>query len=227
MKIVIGAILLAGQPLCAQSPDTGLYTPKMEVLFGVSNIVVKRAVAQPGLNNSYGNATLRGVELSVMGAQGGGVRGRFETGSIAGGQLVPAAGKVESLVATLVMGKPEFALLGGYRMTTIVYNGERRFYMPELGFEGGKHFAGAGTLVKAAVTYRRTIADAKGDSVRVSGLEARTSVLYVPPRLPLYIELGYRRDVANVIRPSNAIARREETSAVILSLGLQTGLSVR
>lgn len=222
--VALAALCCAPQLLSAQSADTGLYTPKTEIRFAVSSIALKRAVSQPGCNNSYGNATLRGLELLVMGAQGGGLRGRFETGSVAGAQSVPAAGKMQNVVASLIMGRQEFALVGGFRMMTIVFNGERRFYMPELGLEGGKHFAGAGTLLKAAVTYRRTITEAKGDSVRLSGLEARTSVLYIPPRLPFYVELGYRRDLLELSRPSNDVTRREENSAVILSLGLQSGL---
>jgi hypothetical protein len=99
--------------------------------------------------------------------------------------------------------------------------------MPELGVEGGRHFAGAGVHVKAGVNYRRMLSEAEQDSVTGSGLEARTSVVYVPPRLPVFLELGYRRDVMAFSDPSKIVVRREETSSVIISIGLQSGLSVR
>jgi hypothetical protein len=228
MRMLAAAFLFAAGPVYAQAqPDSSLYTPKMEVRFAISNISLRRAVSLAGAGDFYGNGNLNGIEAMIMGARGGGLRARYETGTIGGGSAVPSAGKFENLVGSLIMGRHEFALVGGYRVSTMLYNGQRHFHMPELGVEGGKHFAGAGTLLKGAVSYRRMISEDKVDSLLLSGVEARTSVLYVPPKGPLYIELGYRRDVTRFQKPDNIVVRREEASAVILTIGLQTGLSVR
>jgi hypothetical protein len=223
--VILGLVLRVPAP--AHSQDSSLFTPTRELRFGVSNIALKRAVSFPGSSISYGNASLRGLELVTMGAHGGGIRLRYETGSVPGSGALPAAGKVENLIGNIVMGTHDLALVAGYRLATLMWNGERQYHMPEVGFEGGRYFVGAGVLVKAAAMYRRMLTEAKHDSMKISGLEGRTSVLYVPPRGPVYIELGYRREVLAFNNPSSAIVRREEQSAVVLSLGIQTGLSVR
>ena len=226
--LLFGASLLAGVALQApaQSPDTSLFTPVRELRFGISNIALKRAVSYPGLSVSYGNTSLRGLEVLTMGAHGGGVRIRYETGSL-GATTFAAGGKVENLVGHIIMGSHDFALLGGYRLTKIDWNGERQLHMPEVGIEGGRHFGGAGLLVKGSFTYRRMLTETKTDSIKSSGLEGRTSVLYVPQRVPVYLELGYRREVLDYRNPASAVVRRDELSAVVLSIGLQSGLSVR
>lgn len=225
--LLVGLVVGAAVQAPAQGSDTSLFTPSRELRVGVSSISLKRAVSFPGQSVSYGNMNLRGLEVMTMGAHGGGVRVRFETGSVSGSPSFAAGGKMENLVGHLILGGHEFALIAGYRLSSVTWNGERTFHMPEIGFEGGRHFAGAGILVKGSASYRMMLTEAKLDSVKSSGFEGRTSVLYVPPRMPIYLEVGYRREVLAFQNPAEAIVRRDEGSAVVITVGLQSGLSVR
>ena len=226
-QLWLGLAVFLAAPVLAQSPDTSLYTPRSEFRAGVSSISLKRAVSMPGLNVGYSNASLIGLEFLTMGANGGGLRLRYESGTDGRTNSLLAGGKIQNVVGHLIMGRREFALVGGYRLSSFEWSGKRQFHMPELGLEGGKYLAGAGILVKGSAMYSRMFQKAKLDSVVSSGIEARTSVLYVPPKGPVYVELGYRREVSSYKNPNSAIVRREEASAEVLSIVLQSGLSVR
>lgn len=221
------ALICAATPLAAQGADTTLFTPRSELRIGATAGFLKRVVSNTSGGLSQASATLRGLEFFGLFADGGGLRLRYEMGTLPGGPTPLAAGKFESLDARAVLGTHSFAFVPGYLMRGTTWEGEvRRFGLVQAGAELGRAFTGAGLQVKAAGTYMRTVQEAKSDSVGVSGIEGRTSVLYAPPKWPVFVEMGYRREVLAYKR-DGAIDRREENSIVTLSIGLQAGIPGR
>jgi hypothetical protein len=211
----------------AQQPDTTLYTPKTEVRFGFVSTSVKRAVSLGGDTVTSAGASVQGVEFQVWAPTGGGLRARYDVGTLPGGSSLAAAGKFESLDGRVLLGVPGFALVPGFLMRAVTWNGEvRRFNLAMLGLEVGRRFGGAGFHVRGGGMYIRAPWKGKADSLITSGVEAHTSMVYAPPRLPLYVSLGYRREVMAHKRES-VVARREENSGIVFSVGLQTGMPER
>lgn len=210
-----------------QATDTSLYTPKPEVRMSALNVALKRSVSVAGASVTYSNSSLHGAEFQAMGSGGGGIRALYETGTLPGGNTVAAAGKMESFDVRLLLGVPAFAVVPGYLLRSVNWNGEqRRFHIGMLGAEFGRRFGGAGFQVMGGGMYLRTPTEAKSDSITASGVQAHTSILYSPPRFPVYVQLGYRREVL-AFKNGDVVARREESSGVILSLGLLVGMPKR
>lgn len=214
-------------PSCglAQAADTSLYTPRGTARVGVGVTSVRRAVSiADSVWKQSGSA--QGAELELWAPTGGGLRARYVTGTI--GEGGPAVdGKLDVLDARFLLGVPGLALVPGYQLRQANWNGQRRqTHLAMIGMELGRRFGGSGVHVRAGATYLREPKESKGDSLVMSGVEAQSSVVYSPPRLPLFFEVGYRRDVFAYKRESVA-ARREENSGLILSIGVQTGLPAR
>ncbi|MBK8056877.1 MAG: hypothetical protein IPK33_03045 [Gemmatimonadetes bacterium] len=176
---------------------------------------------------STSSGTLSGAELWYGDDDGSAVMLRYQSGTLRGAPTALSSGKVAYLDSRVMLGNHAFALVGGYTMRTMRYEGtDRRFHLPRAGLRAGYRFAGSGVTLRAAGSYVRTTAKAKADSVEADGLDGETAVLYIPPRLPLYVELGYRRELFN-LRREGEVFRREEMGGVLLSVGLQYGLSTR
>lgn len=220
--VVAFAARLEGQAI-----DTLLFTPKAESRLSVMNVALKRAVSVAGSSVTYANASLRGAEAQAIGSRGGGVRIRYETGTLPGGSSVASAGKFESIDGRLLLGVASFSVVPGYLLRSVDWNGEqRRFGLAMLGAELGRRFWGSGFQVRGGAMYLRMPKEAKADSIVASGIEAHTALLYAPPRTPLFVQLGYRREVL-AFKNGDVVARREESSGVMLSLGLQAGMPKR
>lgn len=210
----------------AQAPDTSLYTASLDVRLGATQAALKRAVGV-GTGVAYDNTTLRGVELFLMGAQPGGLRLSYEVATLPSGAGNSSGLKYEIVDARIYLGTHFFSIVPGWTLRSMPWNAaQRRFSIPQLGLEGGRAFPGAGLLVKMGGQYLRTVDAAKVDSVEMWGILAHTSVTYAPPRYPVYIGIGYRREITT-FRRGSLTDRRDETTAVVLSAGIQSGISKR
>lgn len=218
-------LVLLPQRALAQGADTSLYTPRGTARLGLAVTSMQRAAS---IGDSVWNqsGSVQGAELELWGATGGGLRARYAGGTIGkGGAAVD--GKFETLDARFLLGVPGVAVVPGYQLRKVSWSGQRRVtHLAMIGLEVGRRLGGSGVYARGGATYLREPKEAKGDSLMLTGFEAHSSVVYFPPRLPVFVELGYRRDVLAYKRES-LVARREENSGLILSLGVQTGMPAR
>lgn len=226
MRCAMGIALLT-MPLGAQGNDTTAYTRKPEVRFGGLSMRLARAVAAANGAVTRADANLAGVEFVAKDAGGAGVQLRYAASEIAGSPSSTAAGKLEYVDGKLFIGSRMFAVTTGYRLRTFRYPlTDRRLHLAHAGAQAGYRFAGAGVELAASGSYLRSLRKDKSDSLETSGLEGETSITYAVPRLPLYLGLGYRRELFDLKR-GNTFPRREELGGLMLTIGVQTGLSTR
>lgn len=209
------------------SSDSTGFTRRAEVRAGFLSSPVNRAISGAVGPVSVSSASLAGGEFWALDAGGSGIMVRYATGTLDGPTTAESSGKLEYVDGRLLLGQRAFSLVLGYTLRTSRYLGkDRRFSVPRAGVQAGYHFAGSGVMLRGAGSYVRTVKKSESDSLEADGLEGETAILYVPPRLPFYIELGYRRELWNLTKES-VVARREEIGGVMLSVGLQYGLSTR
>jgi hypothetical protein len=189
---------------------------------------IKRAISGATGPVSISSASLTGGEFWALDGSGGaGIMVRYASGTLDGAASSLSSGKLEYLDGRVLLGERKLALILGYTMRTQAYGGEdRSFNLPRAGIQGGYHFAGSGVVLRAAGSYLRTVKRADSDSLEADGIEGETAFLFVPPRVPFYVELGYRRELFNLKKAKNVV-RREEVGGVMLSIGMQYGLSTR
>ena len=188
---------------------------------------LKRAVSASDGAISSADANLNGAEFVAKDADGNGVRLRYASAEVVGAATSIAAGKLEYVDGTVVLGGKSVAITGGYRLRTFRYPlTVRRLHYAHAGFQAGYRFAGAGFELTAGGSYVRSITQEKSDSVLVSGLEGETAIRYNVPRLPLFVTFGYRRELFD-LKKGATFPRREELGGIVFAVGVQTGLSSR
>lgn len=207
--------------------DSTGWTPRTVVRAAFLTSSLKRAASLETGPVSTSSATMIGGEFWALDKSGSGLMLRYARGSMDGATSSLSSGDMEYIDARVFVGVPEFAVILGGMSRTSVYNGEnRRFLVPRAGIQSGYTFAGTGVTLRVAGSYVRTVKKESSDSVEANGLEGETSILYVPPRLPFYVELGYRRELWN-LKKESLYVRREELGGLVFLVGLQTGLSTR
>jgi hypothetical protein len=210
-----------------QVADSSNSTARGETRIGLLTVGTRRYLAEGTGAARSASTTLSGAEFMLRSADGAGMFGRYESGTIAGPDNNPVAGKVEVLDGRFILGTRSFALVVGYlARTSRVDDESRRIGLGRAGLEIGRAFEGAGFMVNVGGYYLRTIRAAKKDSLEADGLEGETSIVYAPPRWPVYVQVGYRREVFNH-KKEDLVLRREELGKFILGVGIQSGLSPR
>jgi hypothetical protein len=215
----------------AQLPDTSAYTPVGELRIGVGSASSRRSASTESGPVHRSSAAVSFAEFVARSSDGAGVQLRYETGdfprtpSIGLSDL--SGGVTEDIDGRLFLGGRRFSLVAGYLLRKFTMTAdERQLGLARAGVEGGYIFSGAGMSVSIGGSYIRTLKAHKLDSLEADGIEGQTSVMYAPKGLPVYVQLGYRRDLFAIKKESNVL-RRYETSRVVLSAGLQSGLSSR
>jgi len=204
MRSILKAALLAGiaMPvvLVAQDPGAGSVSDPTHIELGVFTAPTTRAVTALTGPIIRSNASLQGAELSIHAAgDGGAFVARYSVGTLPGAGSSIAGGKLEYADGLAFLGGRSFALGLGYALRTFAFNGkERRFPMPEAGFQTGYFFPGAGIALGVNVTYARMISADKADSLLSDAIQGATAVTYAPPRFPLFARLEYRRELFNL-----------------------------
>ena len=222
---VVLALGAAGLPLLAQ--DSTAYTSKPEIRFGLVSDGVTRAMSLAGAPPFKQTARLNGVDFLARSTKSGGIQARYLKGEFDGPLTDASAGPLEYIDGRVLIGPRKFAVHLGYLGRTQNYNEEkRRFDLARGGVQMTYQFEGAGIGLNLAGSYLRTITKAKDDSLEADGFEGETSLLYAVPRVPVFVQLGYRREIFNISKESNNL-RREEVSGVLLSVGVHYGLSTR
>lgn len=233
MRLTTAVLAALGVPLTlsAQGPDTSAYTPRGEIRLGVGTASSHRSAATE-LGPVYrSSANVSYVEFVARAADGSGAHLRYETGKFpATGSLGTSdlsAGVTEDIDGRLMLGGRRFAFVAGYLLRKFDYQAaEKRLGLARAGVEGGYLFGGAGFAVSLGGSYIRTLTQAKEDSLEADGIEGQTTLTYAPRMLPVYVQLGYRRDLFALRKESNVL-RRYETSRVTLAVGLQSGIAAR
>lgn len=213
--------------LTAQTADSTGYTRKPEVRFGGMAMRLHRAVTGVSGPVARADVDLKGAEFVAKDAGGAGVQLRYAVADIAGSASSMAAGKLEYVDGRLIIGSKSFAVTTGYRLRTFRYPAvDKRVGLAQAGAQAGYRFAGSGLELVASGTYYRTVKKDAKDSLEVSGLEGETAIMYTAPRVPLYVSLGYRRELFDLKR-GETFPRREELGGLIFAVGVQAGLNTR
>ena len=213
------------QPV-APRPDETAATREFRVsAFSISG---KRSVTFPAAGVSSATPTLTSLELVLRGGDGG-IRLRYETAVRSGG--VPAGDPITYLDGRFNLGATAFNFEVGYLLRRETFAGaDTSVGFVRGGFRGDYHVgAASGIVVGWAASYLRQPNPASGKT-QAEGIEGETSVLYTPPGLPLYVQLGFRREIMR-FTPSDTPAtgtaptrRLEEMSLLFIGIGFQRGL---
>jgi hypothetical protein len=223
----LGALAAIAVQAAAQSTHSSTYTPTPEVRFGATVTPTKRAASAATALVSEAQTSLKGVEFLLRASGGSGLVVRYEAGTLPGSVSNPASGKFELIDGHLLIGERSFAVIAGYTLRTSAFSGrDNRLGLARAGIQVGRFFPGAGFEVTLDGSYVRTPQKDKVDSVEADGIEVQTALTYIPPRVPLYVQLGYRRETFN-LKKEDLVLRREELSKLILTVGVQYGLLVR
>lgn len=211
----------------AQSADSTAFTNRPEIRFALLSDGITRAMAVDE-NPSFKRSTrLNGVEFVARSTKSGGVQLRYVKGQLDGPLSDASSGPLEYVDGRVFIGPRKFAVGLGYLGRSQNFNQtKRRFDLARGGLNMTYHFDGAGLGFNFAGSYLRTVTKTKADSLEAEGFEGETGVLYAVPRLPVFLQLGYRRELFRIFK-EDATLRREEVSGVLLSLGVQYGLSTR
>lgn len=220
-------VMLSASATRAQGVDTTAYTRRPEVRFAVMTDGITRAMSLDDKPSFKRASRLNGVEFVARSIRSGGVQLRYMKGDLDGPTTDASAGPLEYVDGRLLIGPRNFAVGLGYRGRTQTFNQEkRRFDLARGGVQMTYQFEGAGVGFTFAGSYLRTVTKSKVDSLEAEGFEGETGVLYAVPKLPVFLQLGYRRELFRVFRKDDTL-QREEVSGVLLSLGVQYGLSTR
>ena len=208
----------------AQSPDS-LYQPAMDLRVGGALESAVRTVAVGSGGSTRSSGSLREAEFLVRAPEGMGVLFRYETGSLPPGVAGEPTAGFRSVDGVVLVGAHVASLALGYQFRWNPLGSEtRRLGLARLGAEFGRRAEAIGIAVRASGAYLRAIRPDGPDSLQADGIDAETNVTYAPRGLPVYLDLGYRRETFRLWRPTGTF-RREESSKVIVGIGFQYGLS--
>jgi hypothetical protein len=227
-QILVAILTVAAAPVArAQSADSTAYTRRPEIRFALMSDGITRAMAVETSPSFKRSTRLNGVEFLARSTKSGGVQLRYVKGDLGGPTSDASSGPLEYVDGRVFIGPRKFAVALGYLGRSQNFNqAKRRFDLARGGLNMTYHFDGAGVGFNFAGSYLRTVTKTKADSLEAEGFEGETGVLYAVPKLPVFLQLGYRRELFRIFKESDTI-RREEVSGVLLSLGLQYGLSTR
>lgn len=192
--------------------------PPLEMRVAVLSLMTNLSVAS-GTTAATASASLAGAELVFRSLDGGGILMRYASGSVGSGVT---AGKLSLLDGRLEIGSRTVLLELGYMLRSesvsgvTTQNGYARG-----GFRTNFHFGSSGIVADLEASYFKDPSQEK-NGITGSGIEGESSVLYAIPKLPIYVQLGFRRETWNYTGPVAVSA--EEWSTVFLGGGFQLGL---
>lgn len=215
-----------GQSAGATAPPAvvlaDIVSSSRELRLAAFTVSGKRSVTLSATDVASATPSLKSVELVWRGTDAG-IRLRYETASTSG--QLPAGAAITYLDGRVNFGGKHFNLEVGYMLrqeklaavdtsTGLISGGFRGDY---------RVGAAAGIIVGWAATYLRQPTPPSGASW-AEGVEGEISVLYAPPRYPVYVQLGYRREVMRVTGGSSPTRQFEELSLMFIGIGFQLGL---
>jgi hypothetical protein len=217
MKLIAAALIALPAFVAAQVPADAavLKTPgakKWEIRLGGFMVNGERSAA---FNNSVSTATgsLKGVEVLLRGSA---VGLQFRSSESAFG----SPPDVINADASLILGPPVFSVfIGGGKRAISSTLGTNVFTFARVGLQMTFGIGGTGLRGQfGGWAY----APGPDDKERMEmGGEGEASILYSPPKLPLFLQLGYRTEVFKSITPSSATP--EEVRGLRLGAGIQFG----
>jgi hypothetical protein len=191
-------------------------------LAGFTNMST-RTTATATTANASTSPSMMGAEFALRSLNGGGLFVRFSEGTLS---PAPTLVKMSFLDGRLELGGRTVVLELGYLLKSendggvLTQTGYAR-----AGFRTAFHFGSSGVVAEMEASYFRDPTQEKS-GITGSGITGESSVLYTPPKLPFYLQLGYRRDAwayTYTGTPVGAITA-EEWSTVFLGVGFQLGL---
>ena len=223
---LIAAALLAAFPALVNAQATQAGTPstdsakaaklpgakKWEIRLGGFMVSGQRDAA---FNNTVTTATgsLKGVEV-LMRAPGIGVQVRSSESAFGNPPDVINAD------ASLILGPPVFSVfVGGGKRALSSTLGSTVFTYARVGLQMTFNIGGTGLRAQFGGWG---LAAGPEDKERMDpGAEGEASILYSPPRVPLFVQLGYRNEIFKSKSPSSATP--EEIRGLRLGAGIQFG----
>ena len=189
----------------AQGRDTTNTVPA-ELRLGLVSMGTRRVVLEaPDVGAGKGTGALRRLEATLRDPNSSALVLRYLSGDISGDVAAPQTGTFELLDGTVELGTRSGSLDFGYELRTIQLAGtNRRFGLGRAGITAGRFFAGSGVGIAISGAYLHTIVKQKADSAEAWGINAEISVTYVPPYVPVYVRVGYSRDVFTRPAPSRS-----------------------
>ena len=181
----------------------------------------KRIVSTSGAAYGSSEPQFTSLEL-VLRAGDGGLRARYETAAASGAGR--EGNKETYLDGRFSFGGQRFNVELGYVLRTESFDKtDSTVGLARGGFRGDYHVESSGVLVGWAASYMRQIQVGDGQA-GADGFEGETSALYVPPRYPVFVQLGYSREILRFTTDAGVRVRNEELSILFLGIGLQLGL---
>ena len=221
------AALALAVPAFGQRPDSLGYDLMMDLRFGGSVESTSRIVALVPGSITRTRASLKAAELLARTPEGLGMAVRYERGDFPAAPYTTVGERFQMLDGAVLIGGHAFSVVPGYQLRWFsLEQRNRQLNMWRLGFDAGRRSEAIGIAVRVAGSYLHTPSADKRDSLEADGIDGETHITYAPPRVPIYIDLGYRRETLALSRAST-VFRREEFSKVMIGVGLQYGLSAR
>lgn len=226
-RILLSLMVVTATTLPAQDADSTAYTRTPEFRFGGFLSSTKRAASAATGAVFSAQSSLKGVEFLARASGGAAIGARYETGTLPGSSASLASDEYELIDGHVLVGDRSLAFILGYlSRTTSTLVEDKRLALARAGIHLARFFPGSGLEVSVNGSYVRTPVKDKVDSLFADGIEGQTAITYVPPRGPFYLQLAYRRETFELKR-DESVVRREELSKLILTVGVQYGLSVR
>ena len=223
--IALAALACLAGAAHAQSPDSLPYEVAMDLRLGGAIESTVRTVAPLSGGSTRSTASLREVEFIARSGAGSGIMARYETGSLPPGLPGEPTTAFNSIEASALIGVHAISVVAGYQFRETPIGDDKRLGLGRVGLEFGRRAEAIGVAIRASGVYMRTIVPTGSDSLQADGIDAETHMVYSPRQLPVYVDLGYRRQTMNFWRSATGGFRREESSKLILGIGLAYGLA--
>lgn len=193
----------------------------LEIRLGLFTMPSKRTVATSAVAYSDAAPSMTGAEFVVRSTDGQGLRFRYSTASTTG--VGRADGALTYLDGRFEIGTREFNVEAGYLLRSETISGTKtQLSFWRAGFRSDIRLGASGVTAGFAASYMRQPAP-ETDGSQGWGLDGETSVLYASAKVPLYAQLGFRRETLHFtlkVPPD----RPEEMSTVFVGVGYHIGL---
>ena len=204
----------AAAPVDSNADQGGPVELRLEGLSLSSNRTTATATT-----TSPSSPSMIGAEFALRSHNGGGIVLRYASGTTTPTKMSLFDGRVEigSRTVALELGYLLRSETGAGVTTTTGY--------ARAGFRTAFHFGSSGVVAELEGSYFRDPTQEKS-GVTGSGIAGESSVLYTPPKVPFFVQLGFRREAWSFTytgTPVNPVTA-EEWSTVVLGVGFQLGL---
>jgi hypothetical protein len=230
---VAGPVLAQGTPPGAQTPpqtppaaapadSVPEHSAPLELRLAGLSLSSNRTVAT-ATTTSPSSSSMIGGEFVLRGGNGGALILRYASGTTS---PAPALTKMSLLDGRVEIGSRTVALELGYLLRGVTAGGTTTSTgYARAGFHTAFHFGSSGVVAEMEASYFRDPTQEKS-GVTGSGIAGESSLLYTPPKVPFYLQLGFRREAWSYtytgaqVNPITA----EEWSTVFFGVGFQLGL---